>query len=736
MVISSMASCCLAWGLSADAGALRVISSAADAVSGDDVLVQLEPPSDPQWRVMLNGRDVSQAFRRSENSASLIALVSGIKPGRNRFELRIDGTSAESLELTGHPKEGPIFSGPRQMPFICQTSMNGLGPALDRNCNAQTRIYYYYKSTAPSAVSGERSNVPDAAPDALAEGFKIYDPSKPVPADVAQTLTSDGRRVSYIVRRELGTINRAVYDIQFLHQPGSPLPTPWARQAGSWNGRLIYVFGGGCAAGYRQGTLGAMSEDPLIALGYAVATSTLNKFINLCNDEVSAETLSMVKEHFTKQYGAPAYTIGKGGSGGAVQQLLIAQNHPGLLDGIVTMGSFPDMLTTLVMPVDCALLDDAMNTSTLAWSNEQKSAVSGFATWRTCKNTWLSYARMPQIVRPDNCDPSMDRTLIYDKQRNPTGVKCDYTREWSALGRDPSTGSARRPLDNIGVQYGLLAFNSGQIDAEHFVVLNERMGGYDPDGNIITGARMEGDVVAIRNAYRNGLVLTGGGGLRDIPIIDWRTYTDDLADNHVLAGSMMIRARLLAASGTATNHVMLVLPRPELIPLWTAQGRQNLLANNAQTESRFVRSMDDWLGRIERDERFSSTAERISRNRPEDVSEGCRAADGRWIAEAASYSEPGECNRQYPPYGTPRLAAGGPVTGDVLKCALKPIDRRDYERPLSSAQLARLQAVFPVGVCDYDRPGVGQEQPKYSPTSAMPRHAVTSRRSATNAVLP
>mgnify|MGYP003343403047 CR=1 FL=1 len=61
------------------------------------------------------------------------------------------------------------------------------------------------------------------------------------------TTTSDGRTVPYIVRREMGTINRAVYSIAILHEPGTPLPSPWMK--GTWNGKLVYTFGGGVAAG-------------------------------------------------------------------------------------------------------------------------------------------------------------------------------------------------------------------------------------------------------------------------------------------------------------------------------------------------------------------------------------------------------------------------------------------------------------------------------------------------------
>jgi len=58
--------------------------------------------------------------------------------------------------------------------------------------------------------------------------------------------------------------------------------------------------------------------------------------------------------------------------------------------------------------------------------------------------------------------------------------------------------------------------------------------------------------------------LTGGGGLSQIPIIDWRSYRDDLADEHVRFQSLVTRSRLIAASGNADNQVILVDPRSDV----------------------------------------------------------------------------------------------------------------------------------------------------------------------------
>jgi hypothetical protein len=53
--------------------------------------------------------------------------------------------------------------------------------------------------------------------------------------------------------------------------------------------------------------------------------------------------------------------------------------------------------------------------------------------------------------------------------------------------------------------------------------------------------------------------------------------------------------------------------------------------------------------------------------------------------------------------------AGAPITDDVIKCQLKPLDDADYLPAVFAApEKTRLAAAFPDGVCDYSKPGVGQ----------------------------
>jgi Tannase-like family of unknown function (DUF6351) len=682
-----------------------VVSSRPDTVSGGDALIEARVPRDVSWSAQLDGRDVTPSFRPAEGADRLLALLAGLRTGSSTLVVRINGTVATRLEITNHPAAGPNFAGPHQEPFFCETVANGLGPAQDENCGARTLVQYYYKSTDPADVN---YFAPPPSPRTLAPGYKPYDPSAP-PNDVAYTKISEGQVVPYIVRRETGTLNRAVYDIQFLHQPGQPLPDPWSRKTRGWNGRLVYLLGGGCRGGYRQGTfnggIGAANE-PFLSQGYATATSTLNIFGNACDDRLSAETLSMVKEHFIKRYGKPVHTIGWGDSGGAMAQYLIAQNYPGLLDGIIPYLSYPDVVSSALAVTDCSLLDDAFKSTQQSWTEEQKTAVSGFATWRTCTRSLLEW----KIADPRyGCDSIIPASLLYDPVTRRRGLRCDvYDNEISVFEHNALTGFAHRPLDNVGVQYGLKAFLAGKIDAEQFVELNETIGGLDEDGHR-SATRTVADPEAIGEAYERGLVVTGGGGLSEIPIIEWRPYTDDLADNHYSLESYATRARLIAANGNADNQVILTYPRYAPLELMVFAATHRWEAVFPERARTVVSQMDRWLDHIAADTTTGSAADKVVRNKPDDLADACWATNGERIVETATYGGTGRCGQLYPAHGDPRLAAGAPLAGDVLKCELTPFDPGVYSGRLNAAQLERLKAVFPNGVCDYGRIGMAQQ---------------------------
>jgi len=664
---------------------LRTVSSRADMVSGGDVLIEAAGPgaaSLREARARLNGRKVALRFQPAANGR-MLARIEGLAIGSNRLEL-----GKASLRMVNHPRNGPVFSGPHQKPFACQTEEAGLGKPLDADCSAAPVVAYYYKTTERVPSPGgrlPRGGVPPA--------FKPYDPAKPRPGDVAHTTTIDGRTVDFIVRRESGVINRAIYDFAVLHDPAQPGPEPWTPPAG-WNGRLVYQFGGGCTAGYRQGLSPKALNESLLAKGFAVASSSQNVFGNNCNDVLSAETLMMVKERFIERIGIPVHTIGSGGSGGSMQQYLAVQNYPGLLDGITPGASYPDILTVANSTVDCALLSRAFEGSRLAWTSEQKAAVSGFATWGTCVSWNRGYS--PGWLVAARCN-SVPRELIYHPVTNPRGVRCSiYDNQVNVLGRNPRSGLARRPLDNLGVQYGLAAYRAGKITTDQFLDLNERVGGFDADGGLAP-KRTAADPETIRIAYANGLVNMAGGGLASVPIVDHRTYMDLEGNIHDSYRSFVTRARLIAAHGSAGNHAIVMRPQginaPNLDPIMT---------------------VNQWLDNVAHDPKPGTAAEKTARNKPAGLGDTCWTAEGEKVVEPRTYGGKGRCDQALSPHAGPRIAAGGPLTDDVLKCSLKSVSPADYPQNVSPAELERLRAIFPEGVCDYSRPGVGQYRPRTS----------------------
>ena len=109
----------------------------------------------------------------------------------------------------------------------------------------------------------------------------------------------------------------------------------------------------------------------------------------------------------------------------------------------------------------------------------------------------------------------------------------------------------------------------------------------------------------------------------------------------------------------------------------------------------------------------------VTENKPADAVDACFHTDGSLLAKGDGVwngildSKPaGACTQAFPIYSTSRIVAGGPIEGGVFKCALQSVSdaigRGLYGswQP-SGAELARLQQIFPSGVCDYTKPDEG-----------------------------
>lgn len=730
-----------------DAGRLRAaselsvvsLSSKPHLVSGGDALVRVDVPDAvplARVRVGVNGVDATTAFRPSPSGHSLLGVLTGLTlgvnvvvarigpgpgPGAGASEAAPSGAMSSTVTLTNYPASGPLISGPHEQPYVCQshdfTLVTGekLGAPLDANCSVATRVDYMYRST-----SGVFKRLPSLA--------------APLPPDVERTTTSEGHSVPFVVRVQTGTVNRAIYESAMLHDPTQPAPDPWTRSAG-WNGKLVYTHGGGCRGGwYHQGvaTGGVLTDAPattsmregLLGQGYALTSATLNRFSDNCNDLLASETHMMVKERFIESYGVPIYTIGTGASGGSYQSHQTADNYPGVFDGIIVSSSFSDVASTTIFTLaDARLLHYYFtHTAPETFTKAQQRAVAGFGQWGSIPNLSEGARRIDPVYEPgleaedqggeyeardatDQVGGKNPGPLAvsdrYDPKANPRGARATvYDHAKNVYGIDPATGFAGRPLDNVGVQYGLAALATGAITKAQFLDLNARIGGFDADANHVS-ARHVANERAARAAHRTGRILNGGGGLALTPVIDYRSYTDNRAegDIHMIVHQFSTRQRLLAANGHADNHIMEV------------GGRWGFTEKQPDLKVLFDK-MDRWLMAIAADTSSTPQAQKVVRARPADLVDSCwdtRSGTPRKIVERQAFDGSGVCQQLYPAFSTPRQVAGAPLSNDIVKCELKPIDWSDYNVAFTTDERTRLQAIFPQGVCDWSKPDVYRE---------------------------
>ncbi len=682
---------------------IQLLSSRPDMVTGADALVGISAAAEHDLsaiRVFLDAMEVTSSFPMT-SSGIRSGLVNNL-PEIGTFRLTdSDGRTLDSLPFRNYPATGPVFSGPQQQPFICETdafllvSGETLGQSLDEACSIRHRIDYAYRSILDGKMKA------------------LVDPNVR-PEDIATTTTVTGATVPFIVRIETGTLNRAIYQIAMLQDPSTDdEPDPWTSTKG-WNGRLIYTFGGGCVNGwFRQGArTGGVTDPWMLGLGYAIASSTLNVFGNNCNDVLAAETTMMVKERFIEGYGVPLYTIGMGCSGGSYQAHQTADNYPGLLDGIIPGCSFPEVgFSTVSMITDARLLNRYFkNEGVGLFTKEQQKAVAGFLVWETMPNVSHKAGR---ITIGEFCPDVLPQSLRYHPKDNPTGARCEVFEHYvNVYGRNSMTGFVRRPLDNVGVQYGLLALNDGVISPAQFLDLNEKIGGYDSDGQFQPN-RTVADLEAVRIAYETGRLTSGGGGLAHTPIIDYRAYSDDLetGDVHTRYHSFSMRERLRKANGRIDNHIMLV-----------EDYRYGLYNMESPLLRSALRYMDQWLQALAVDDSVKTLPDKLAQAKPEELTDACWSRNEKPVKIVETQQrDSGKCNLLYPSPPSPREVAGAPLAGDIVKCQLKPVDLTDYAVAFLPGERNRLRQIFSAGVCDWNKPGVGQTGLKGTWQSFSPR---------------
>jgi hypothetical protein len=736
---------------------LSVLSSRPDQVSGGDALVRVDAPPGllGKLRVERNGDDVTTDFDREDGG--LVGLVDSLELGENALTVFHNRASSappkERLTLENHPVTGPMFSGPHQRPFVCQTIQAGLGEPLVDNqdgdgfrvespngttagwsldCSAEAQVDYQYRTTG-----GQFRPLP-------ADGSR--------PPDMATTTLLDGREVDYVVRRERGTINRFIYSFAMLAPFGEkPTDEP---ETSLWNERAIYTFDGGVDIGHQQGTPGgsALYHDGL-RKGYAIIHSSGTRTSTHYNLELGGETALMTKEEFIERYGVPRYTVGVGGSGGGIQQYVYGQNHRGLIDAGIPQYSYPDMVTQTIHVGDCELLEhymDVTDGSNPKWQNwDNREWLEGFnadpnrpnpyrlgAPGNTeCVNGWrgltplaLNPLWMPNFGGTDRMDTD---ELAQTHWTHPEDLRNIY-----GVGPD---GYARLTWDNVGVQYGLQALKDDNITPGEFLDVNAEVGSWKDAGDMVQegppfgpplgptlipglpditppfdpwssrnmelspgggtpAPRREGDVAAMNAAYEHGLYFDGD---IDIPLIDWRHYLEEELDMHNSHQSFASRQRMLDFDGDAANQVV-----------WFTDARPSRQFDQTPEA---LEAIDEWMANIRAHPKRS-----VDENRPALATDRCFTTQGEEIARGEDVWDgilgggpDGACTEEFPLHSTSRIVAGGPIRGGVYKCALQSVEQAIARGVYGSwtpnePQLARLTEIFPTGVCDYSQPDVGR----------------------------
>ncbi len=721
---------------------ITTLSGPAAYVTGGDAVVAVDSPAGhplDDVRVTLDGADVTDRFtldtsrhRPAAAPPRLVATLTGLPEGTSRLKAR-NGADDASLTITDHPVAGPLLSGAPRTPFVCTTEAAGLGPADDDCAVAEVVGWRYMTTSGQWAV--------------------LRDPSSP-PADVTTTTTTEGRRVPFVVRLEHSVQNRSITEIAVLDPgPGAGSTGPSGPAAGAttgatpssspdggrpwddsgWNGRLVMRFGGGCGTTWSQGTVSPTALQPdLLGAGYAVLTGSLTSLDTACNTTLSAETAMVAKEHFVETYGVPRHTIGSGGSGGAIQQLQIAQNQPGILDALAPAAAFPDTVSIAPGASDCGLLErwfgrDGGSAGVIpngepsgsGLTDAQQMAVTGFASPATCRLWTQTF--LQSLDASEGCAAELVGQ-VYDLAVRPDGVRCTWQDSNAAVvGTDPTTGYAARPLDNVGVQYGLDAVRSGAISVDQFLDLNEGIGGYDLDGAWQPQRHRASDDV-LERVYRAGLVtagtatgsagalgVEGSGGLVDVPVIVLNAYTDPLGDVHDRQRAFALRERLRRPDGTDDPS----------LSIWTVPAAGDLSTLVTQLEGGaedygqpVVRVLDQWLTAAEDAPASAGTwAERLAAAKPAEATDRCELPSGEVVTGAGVYDQGTACAAAYPLHADPRRAAGAPLVGDVVACSLVDVDPSAYGVALTDAQVERLRRIFPDGVCDWSQPGRGQRPP-------------------------
>jgi hypothetical protein len=667
-----------------------------------------------------------------------------------RHSNRPEETFPFPIQLGEQGPSNSLYSGNKQYPFYCMTLNSDLGqPKVDNQEGFGVPVYE--SITLKKKIIGYSQ---DCGVNSQLSYYAI-DGDNIIRLNLEESLTEFSQR-THLFRVEQGSINRFIYTLIMpikMDELGDR-----AAQT-QWNKRLIYQFNGGSGIGYRQGRQVPKKimtrQIQQLLDGYAVISSSGNRTSYTYNMLLAEDTARRVKKQFTSLYGEPLYTVGIGGSGGGLAQYLIAQNSKGILDGLIPLYSYPDMVTQTTYALDCDLLNNyftfrAKNRNTWNdWSKRQ--LIEGM-------NAINDFPQKAAFLQPVNqimagFFPSLPKgnsecingyfglsSFINNPQQgfirdffHPAVVKETKWSYWQdlayLLGTDVN-GYGLTTWDNEGVQYGLLALRDKLISLNEFIDINRKTGSWKAQNEMVAesivtpfgrkkplwlslwgnqniteikdtnvmetvAARHSGSIPAMHAAYRSGQVFIGKV---DVPIIDVRHYLDDDLDMHHMSASFYSRLRIQEANGHADNHIIWVSHK-DFNPVHEA-----------------FKVMDEWL--LNKSPSSISTVDA----KPSSLEDTCFSADGSTIAQGKGIwdgqwnespsNNTGICLKSYPMFSTSRIQSGANWAGDLFKCALIPVEKAVETGIYGNIEIGKyvtlLKGIFPTGVCDYSQSDRGR----------------------------
>jgi len=537
-----------------------------------------------------------------------------------------------------------------------------------------------------------------------------------------------------------------------------------------WNGRLVFNLQGGVAIGRHQGTTGSgtMLPHELLSAGYAVLSGTGLRTNTHYNLQLMGETALMLKEHFVEDHGLPLYTVGVGGSGGAIQQYAYAQNHPGLIDAAIPQYSYSDMITQTIHVGDCELLEHYFDTTpNPKWQNVlNRRAIQGLnasvspviggdeaSDWNLlyavysllglnrpqpaqppgsttppplteCRRAWFGLT--PLVLNPNFTNVSNLDNLA----QGYAGVDWTHAGDLVNIYGVDGDGFGRSPWDNVGVQYGLQALKDGVITPAEFLDLNARVGSWKEPGDMV----MEGiPFVDDTNPFnfdpwsRRNMNLSPDGGVT--PAV--RRSGNAAAMNAAYTSGMrfdgdidipVIDWRHYLEHQLDMHHSHQSFATRRRLELARGDHDNQVIWFTAanpvplfdQTPEAFA-VIDEWMENLRNNPGLG-----VAGNKPTLAVDRCFDILGNEIASGDDVWDgilnddpPGACTQAFPPHRSSRIMAGGPIEGGIFKCGLQSvddaIDAGAYGTWVpNTTERARLMQIFPQGVCDWSQPDQGR----------------------------